>query len=891
MYARHLLFSLGALLLSVLALYLPTGQEEPRLWLVTAVASYLLLRQGPSMLPWIALAGFASSGRLMTLSGWAMEGFAAPLILLTGTACLTVMPLTTAWSLKHFGERTERSGKVSLLGALFSVGLGTAAATAIWTLSDWALHPQPDLSPATLGYRFLSLGLAPLVILPLYLLNRGKTFRLPGNASGEHVAWALVAWLTGSFAVATSSQGLLLTLPLFIWSALRMETHVSVALNGLTVLTLLTLLPPLHTGMPHADWVLQAELAVYFISALFLGATIADRRQIEARLEDRVLQRTQDLQQINQELQDEVFIRKQAEKSLLSSSRKYRSLIDTAGSPIVILDRDFRIRQWNRAASELFGEKRDDIQGKDFVHAFMLRSFQEETAWKIQKVFESGQTLENLENEILDAQGRTLVMLWNVARFVVPGGDSDMQVIVVGQNITSIRETQNQLHFLAHYDVLTGAANRRLFEDRCRQALKQGYRSGHDVGLIGLDVDHFKRINDTLGHDVGDELLKVLFSRMKDCVREEDTIARLGGDEFAILLNKVNGREGCLKVAENLLKSITKPVQVPGQQLIITTSIGVTLAPQDGTDYAILLKNADMAMYRAKKNGRNTIQFYEPELGEEMAHQLNIEQALRHGLDQNEFILYFQPQVDLEDNRVIGFEALLRWHHPQKGLLTPMHFLDIAEQSGLLPTLGVWIIDSVFDQAQTLQKLFAYPLRISVNLSGRELRHPTLIPHVKEALERTRLDPQLISFEVSEPAIVSNIDDSLRALNQLKALGVSLTIDSFGSGLTSLSHLATMPVDMLKVHHSLIGGVPEESYDTAIFNTLVAIAQGMGLRLVVEGVETEAQENFFRGKGIRYVQGHRFAAPIPAEQLPRFLQQLSNGEIGRNQTQMGLPLQ
>lgn len=887
----HLMLTLVALVISVALLYLPSGQEEPRLWLISAVASYLILRHGTRMLPWVALSGLAASGSLMSASGWAMAGFAAPLILFTGTACLTLMPLVIARGLRYAEPHAQRSGKASLLGALLSVSAGAAASTAVWTLGDLILHPAPSFDVATLTYRFFALGLAPLVILPLYQLNRSKRSHAASVTQAERIGWLGAAVFLASLAITESSQVLLLLLPLFLWSALRMELILSVALNGLTVLALLTLIPPLEMGNPHADWVMQAQLAVYFISALFLGTTIADRRKIETRLEDRVLQRTQDLQQINQELQDEVFIRKQAEKSLLASSRKYRSLIDTAGSPIVILDRDFSVRQWNRAASDLFGQKRDDIQGKDFVHTFMLRSFQEETAWKIQKVFETGQTLENLENEISDAQGRNLVMLWNVARFVNPGTEGDMQVIVVGQNITSIRETQNQLHFLAHYDVLTGAANRRLFEDRGRQSLKQGYRNGHDVGLIGLDVDHFKRINDTLGHDVGDELLKVLFSRMKDCLREEDTIARLGGDEFAILLNKVNGRDGCLKVAENLLKSITRPVQVPGQQLIITTSIGVTLAPQDGTDYGVLLKNADMAMYRAKKNGRNTIQFYEPEIGEEMAHQLNIEQALRQGLEQNEFILYFQPQIDLEDNRVIGFEALLRWHHPQKGLLTPAHFLDIAEQSGLLPTLGVWIIDSVFEQARKLQLLSATPLRVSVNLSGRELRHPSLVPHVKDTLQRTGLDPQLISFEVSEPAIVSNIDDSLRALNQLKALGVSLTIDSFGSGLTSLSHLATMPVDMLKVHHSLIGGIPDESYDTAIFNTLVAIAQGMGLRLVVEGVETEAQENYFRSKGIRYVQGHRFAAPIPAEHLPRFLGQLSNGEIGRNQTQMGLQLQ
>jgi diguanylate cyclase (GGDEF)-like protein/PAS domain S-box-containing protein len=889
--ARETLIGCGALLLTALFSFLPLASAgEPRLWPVTAATTLLILHHGKRWLPHIAVADLLAASSLGRAPDWQGGWLNITSILLIGLICFTMLPLIVAGSLHLVRRLSRRSGALSILGILCCISAGSVFASLLWQLVDLLITPAGGINWEKMVYRALALGIAPLLAVPVYRLSGSRKSWLATTSWRDFLPWLAISVLFIFVIINYQTAALLLVLPLFLWSSARMGSMPSMVLNGSIVLTLLMLLPTVSSRAPYADFIYQAQLIVFFFSGLFLSASIADRRRIEARLEDRVLQRTQDLQQINQELQDEVFIRKQAEKSLLASSRKYRSLIETAGSPIVILDRKSRIRQWNKAASELFGYRRDDIQHKDFVKTFLPRTFQEETTWKINKVFETGQTLENLENEIIDANGNTQVMLWNVSRFMNPHDDGDNQVIVIGQNITSIRETQNQLHFLAHYDVLTGASNRRLFEDRCRQALKQGARNGHDVGLLGLDIDHFKRVNDTLGHDKGDELLKILFSRMQDCVREEDTIARLGGDEFAILLNKVNGIEGCAKVADNLLKSITRPVQLPGQQLIITTSIGVTLAPRDGNDFTVLLKNADMAMYRAKKKGRNNVQFYEAEMGAEVAHQLSIEQALRQGLDQNEFILYFQPQIDLEDNRVTGFEALLRWHHPQKGLLTPMHFLDIAEQSGLLPTLGKWVIDNVVKQAAMLQKRAGQPMQVSANLSGRELRHPGLVTNIRDALEHAALDPKLLSFEVSEPAIVANIDDSIRALKALKTLGVSLTIDSFGSGLTSLSHLASMPVDTLKIHHSLIRRVPAEPYDTAIFNTLVAISQGMEIRLIVEGVETEAQEDYIRSKGIRYVQGHRFSPPIPADQLAFFFEHLSNGEIARAKAQLGLQL-
>lgn len=866
--------------------FLNLWQQEARFSLTPAVTLYLLLTQNRAATP--ALAACALSG---LASVWVLAGSSAwPALLWAGLASLLLLPLLPLLTNSILSSLRKRQFPNHISGSLilfFSAILAAAAVSATWTVGT--LLSQGSHAYDLFAQKTIALGLPLLAACWLQQISRShRTLTFP--AVSEVFLWLMLACALLSGIVRHPEILAILSLPLMLWSALRMDALIVWCLNTLLYIGLLLVIPVQDSTSHLPESRLVTELAIYWISSFFLCSALAVRRQSEARLEERVAERTQDLQQANQQLRDEVFIRKQAEKSLLASSRKYRSLIETAGSPIVILDRGLRVRQWNRATEQLFGLPRTEIQGKHFVERFLPRSFQEESLWKINKVFEDGQTLENLENEILSASGKELAMLWNVAK-VVREDSLDEQVIVIGQNITSIRETQNQLHFLAHYDVLTGAANRRLFEDRCHQALKQASRRGHDVGLIGLDVDHFKRINDTLGHDAGDTLLKELFKRMQTCVRGEDTIGRLGGDEFAILLGNVSGAEGCAKVAENLLKAITQPIQLPGKQLIITTSIGVTLAPRDGDDFSALLKNADMAMYRAKKNGRNNIQFYEPQMGAEVEQQMNIEQALRRGFNQNEFLLHFQPQIDLEDDRVIGFEALLRWQHPEKGLLPPQYFLEIAEQSGLLPTLSGWIIRTVIEQARVIQALSDFgPLRVSVNLSAREMKHPQVAELIEEALDQYGLDPQLLNVEVSEQTIVNNLEEATRVLNQIRELGVSVTVDSFGSGLSSLSHLASLPVDTLKVHHSLVKKVPEDHYDTAIFNTLIAISQGMGLKLVVEGLETEAQEVYFRSQGVRYVQGHRFSPPIPQHDLQAFFAHLEGGSFLRDQAQMGLHL-
>src|SRR5690606_502132 len=590
---------------------------------------------------------------------------------------------------------------------------------------------------------------------------------------------------------------------------------------------------------------LEAQLVAVALAVSFLVTLLAERRRLQTMLGLTVAKHSQQWEAINRELQDEIHIRQQAERSFRTSSRRYRALIEMAGSPIIVMDADFTIRQWNGAAERLFGYQREDIIGKNYVHCFVPMPHQDETAWKIKKALEGGTGKECLEAEALTGDGRRHIMLWNINRVEDPE-EQTTQAIVIGQEITDIRLTQDRLHYLAHYDELTGAANRRLFEDRCRQALKSAERGRHQVGLMHLDIDHFKRINDTLGHAAGDFLLKEIADRLRRCVRKQDTVARLGGDEFAVLLHQVNGAEGADVVARNVLEAVVQPIQLPGQELVITTSIGLALAPSDGEDYDELLKNADMAMYRAKQAGRNNVQFYHREMNDEFARQLQLEQELRTALQEHQFRIHYQPVIDLESGRIVALEALLRWQHPTRGLLQPQAFLKVAESSGLLTQIGAWVLLHSCLQGRAVQVMSEHPVQICVNLSQRQFQHPELMELVARTLDETRFDPHFLALEINETSIVSQPEESIQTLRALTRLGLSLTLDSFGSGFTSLIHLARFPVATVKIDRRFIRGIPDQDNEVAVTGTLLTIAHKMGLRVIAEGIEYPEQEAFFR---------------------------------------------
>lgn len=665
------------------------------------------------------------------------------------------------------------------------------------------------------------------------------------------------------------------------WLPILADSLVSLVILALALSPLMLLTAPKvpieRATLMQFLWSAGPAMAVLAGTFVYVRALLRERRRIESRLEEVVEDRTRELQAINQELRDEIFVRQQAERSFRRSSRHFRALFDTAASPIMLVDATFRIRQWNASAETLFGYSRDEAVGRNLVETFIPEEYRDEMSWKILKTLGAGHnTRETLETGIQSYDGTDHIILWNL-NLLHDEEDDRQQLILIGQNISEMRRTQDQLHYLAHFDVLTGTANRRLFEDRCRRALASASRHGHNCALLSLDVDHFKRINDTLGHDAGDALLQTLAQRLQDNVREEDTIARLGGDEFAVLLHHVTGAEGCEKVARGILEAITEPVTVPGGELVITSSIGITVAPDDGSSYEQLLKNADMAMYRAKKAGRNNIQFFSEDMNLEIQRQMSLEQELRAGIRAGELALHYQPVLDARSGRVVGLESLLRWNHPGRGMLTPGDFLEVAEQSGQLQAIGEWICNNACLQARAIQAMSGTPVRISINLSSRQYNHPHLAEELRRTIADTHLDPTLLMVEIDERILSDRLEETAAVLHKLKAVGIGLTLDRFGSGLSSLTLLRELPFDQVKIDPSLLRRAPDDENTAAITHTLISLARQLSLAVAAAGVETEEQDRFLRQSGCHLMQGHRFCAPVPSDELASLFAQVREG--------------
>lgn len=443
--------------------------------------------------------------------------------------------------------------------------------------------------------------------------------------------------------------------------------------------------------------------------------------------------------------------------------------------------------------------------------------------------------------------------------------------IAVGQDSSDLKQNQQKIENLAYYDHLTGLHNRVLFKDHLRTAVQICQRDKTHFALMYLDLDHFKRINDTLGHEAGDTLLVEVASRIKGCLRDEDVVARLGGDEFAVLLHQVGSAQYAYKVANKIIAALNIPLHISAQEIVIGVSIGITLAPDDSVQLDALMKNADLAMYQAKEKGRNTFQFYTADMNYQVESRLALESDLRQALKNQEFELFYQPVIDLRSNKIVAAEALLRWRHPQRGLVSPLEFITVAEESGLIVPIGRWVVRTACQQAKNIQKALHRPLRIAVNVSARQLHDNDFVLAVKLALDEIKLAPEWLSVELTETTLMTDGDKAIEQLKQIRALGVNIAIDDFGTGYSSLSHLKRLPVDTLKIDRSFVEGLPGDEEDRAITTLIVAMATSLNYKVVVEGVEASDQLAFLTLCGCDYAQGFYFSHPLPADQLMQLL--------------------
>jgi diguanylate cyclase (GGDEF)-like protein len=444
--------------------------------------------------------------------------------------------------------------------------------------------------------------------------------------------------------------------------------------------------------------------------------------------------------------------------------------------------------------------------------------------------------------------------------------------VLLGQYIAR-RETERRLQFVVSHDPLTGLPNRTIFSQRLGQALAQAARYDHKVALLFVDLDRFKVVNDTMGHEAGDRLLREVADRLRESLREGDTVARHGGDEFVVLIEQYDSAIQLAGVAQKIIDQAVQPYVFDGHEFHISASIGIATYPNDGQDSASLFKHADIAMYRAKEAGKNQYQFYSPHMNRLSLERLDMENALRHALERGEFLLLYQPFYDMEGRQLLGVEALLRWKRTGAELALPGEFMPLAEETGLAVHIGEWVLRTACAQARMWQDRGLAPVRVAVNVSTRHFAHGNLVGCVDDVLRATRLDASLLQLEIREPMLTQNGERALRVLRMLKELGVRIALDDFGTGLASLDILRRFPVDLVKLDRSFVTAIPQAGEAASIARAVISMAHSFNLHAVAEGVETEEQARFLRIQGCDEMQGHLFAtatAPDQAsEMLPR----------------------
>lgn len=430
------------------------------------------------------------------------------------------------------------------------------------------------------------------------------------------------------------------------------------------------------------------------------------------------------------------------------------------------------------------------------------------------------------------------------------------------QDVTAARDAERHIAFLAHYDVLTGLPNRTQWNERAQSELRNASRSGEFLAVLFLDLDHFKAVNDSLGHPVGDQLLSGVARRLAGCLREDDFLGRLGGDEFVVLLPRLERAEDAAVVARKLIAALQAPLRVEGHELTVSTSIGIAVYPADGSDVSTLLKHADVAMYCAKDEGRNCYHYFKPEMDVHALERLMLENALRRAIERDELVLHYQPQVAADDGRVVACEALVRWQHPELGLLQPVQFIAVAEESGLIVPLGEWVLETACRQLAAWNAA-GLDLVVAVNISALQFRHGMFFDDVRRILRETGADPARLELELTESALMQPTPEVLSRMQQLRDLGIGLALDDFGTGYSSLSYLKRLPIRRLKLDRSFVKDLPDDAEDVAIAMATLSLARDLGMDVVAEGVEEEVQRQFLAERGCRIMQGYLFSRPLP----------------------------
>jgi len=657
-------------------------------------------------------------------------------------------------------------------------------------------------------------------------------------------------------------------------AALKAEHRIKTATSGLAALDLadredrpeLILLDVMMPGMNGIEVLrhLREKPATRDIPVIFVSADTSEQSQLEG-LElgaDDYLTKpvvtTVLVARVRNLLQ-----RKRAEAQL----RLAAHVFEHSGEAILITDGKNRITEANPAFTRMTGYTLDEVRGQDPRILSSGRTSREEYAemWQAihQNGFWQGEMWDRCKNGAVYPKLMTISVVRN------PQGDIDFFISSFA-DLSEQKANEEKIRHLAHHDALTGLPNRMHLQISLEQSLATARRDHAEVALMFIDLDRFKIINDTLGHNIGDGLLVEVARRLRDSVRDSDLVARLGGDEFVVALNDCDTANAAAHIAEKILANLAQPYQIEGNPLHTTPSIGISIYPHDGGDLDTLMKNADTAMYHAKAVGRNNFQFFSEGMNKSTNDRLMLENSLHQALQRDEFTVHYQPQADMRSGRLVGAEALIRWQHPERGMVSPLQFIPLAEENGMILAIGTWVLREVCRQIKAWREQGLNGLRFAVNLSPRQFRHEKLVDDILAILAEFEVPAAALELEITESSVMDNPDAAVLQLKKLNQHGLSIAIDDFGTGYSSLNYLKRFPVSKLKIDRSFVMDIPGDANDTAIAIAVIQLAKSLGLNVVAEGVETAEQQQFLEEQGCDFLQGYRYSKPLDAAAFAEF---------------------
>lgn len=576
--------------------------------------------------------------------------------------------------------------------------------------------------------------------------------------------------------------------------------------------------------------------------------------------------------------------RKLNEIEKLNAENQFKGIFNQSFQCLCLLDINGMVTDVNDTAINQYGLDKQKITGLPFwqMPIWSASSEHEIAALKqrlrgsVQEAIE-GRTI-RLECEVKAANAKIITIDMSI-KPVVNERDEVIFIITEGRDITNLKVAEQKLQHMALYDPLTELPNRKLFNIKLEEVISSSSRHKRKIAVIFIDLDRFKNVNDTLGHNIGDALLIEVAKRMLLVIRSEDTVSRLSGDEFAIIMGEINSNQSVDYVAERLLDLLNKPFLLQGQEIFISASLGIAFYPDNGNTGSELLINADMAMYKAKELGKNNYQFFDPQMNLETMERLRLETSLSQALEKNELFLEYQPKLDMVNNKIVGVEALLRWKHPELGMIPPAMFIPIAESTGMIRAIGDYVLKEACKQAKIWHSENLPLLPIAVNMSAKQFEDKNILKNISATLAETGLNPSCLVIEVTESTLMVDIDHNIAILNDLRDMGIRVAMDDFGTGYSSLSYLARLPIDTIKIDKSFISELTGNKDDTTIITAIISLAKSMQLDIIAEGVETAGQAAFLMKNDCRFMQGYLFSKPKSADDIVKLLNDLTENPL------------